>query len=170
MISLCESEWMKSIRKQIFNSIQQSQSKQPIAFQLSCAMTKPKIIGCFFAISWCLRQFCVSWFYWSLFWGPAPQDVALQPYCPPPEVVKHRRGFSRGPGNRPRAYKVKTSVDFPSLLLCVTYSNLGQGLFFGGEIVLKCKLTLLTDSAVETNGLTIRWLRNHLYAQQMIIE
>ncbi|XP_027131906.1 histone-lysine N-methyltransferase 2A-like [Larimichthys crocea] len=44
----------------------------------------------------------------------APQDGGSLPDNPAPEVVKHRRPFSRAAGNRPRAYKVKTSQSFPS--------------------------------------------------------
>lgn len=56
----------------------------------------------------------MSLFCLSSFWGLVSQDGESQSDNPLPEVVKHRRVFSRGPGNRPRGYKVKTSVGFPS--------------------------------------------------------
>lgn len=57
----------------------------------------------------------VSWICLFSFGDLDPQDGESQPDNPPTEVVKHRRLFSRGVGNRPRGYKVKTSADFPPL-------------------------------------------------------
>lgn len=47
------------------------------------------------------------------------EDGASHQENPPSEVIKHRRLFSRGVGNRPRGYKVKTT-DFLSNLLHAT--------------------------------------------------
>lgn len=53
-----------------------------------------------------------------LFSGDLPhEDGAPHPENPPSEVIKHRRLFSRGVGNRHRGYKVKKTTAFLSDLL-----------------------------------------------------